>query len=118
MGRNLNQVFARSLISKVQHGELTPQQAEAEAAANSLPPFEKTPDLTDYDPLTESRWTLVMAVAWIAWRDIRRVQESGAEISVGEHFMAVSRVEQTNRRWHQVFVAKRLVLRILERTDN
>ena len=67
------------LISKVQHGELTPQQAEAEAAANGLPPFERTPDLAKYDPLTESRWTLVMAVAWIAWRDIRRVQESGAE---------------------------------------
>jgi hypothetical protein len=61
--------FRDVLISKVQHGELTPEQAEAEAAANSLPPFEKTPDLAEYDPLMESRWTLVMAVAWIAWRD-------------------------------------------------
>jgi hypothetical protein len=69
------------LISKVQHGELTPEQAETEAAAQGLPPFETTPDPARYDPMTESRWTLVMAIAWIAWRDIKYVQECGSEFS-------------------------------------
>jgi hypothetical protein len=69
------------LISKVQHGELTPEQAEAEAAALGLPPFEATPDPISYDPMAESRWSLAMAVAWIAWRDIRSVRESWPELN-------------------------------------
>ncbi len=64
------------LISKARYGEITPQEAEAEARAAGLEPFERQPELPAFDPLRESRWTIVMAIAWIAWRDIGRVREN------------------------------------------
>jgi len=56
--------------------EITPQEAEAMAAAEGLPPFEQQPELPAFDPMEESRWSIVMAVAWIAWRDIDLVREN------------------------------------------
>ena len=62
------------LITQARYGEITPQQAEAEAAANGLDPFERTPHLPQFDPRLESRWSIVMALAWIAWRDFESVR--------------------------------------------
>lgn len=64
------------LISLVRYGKIKPEEAEAEAAAYGLPPFESKPSLPAFDPLQESRWSLAMAVAWIAWRDIELVREN------------------------------------------
>lgn len=64
-----------TLITQAQYGEITRAQAEAEAAANGLEPFERTPDLPQFDPKLESRWSIVMALAWIAWRDFELVRE-------------------------------------------
>lgn len=67
------------LITKARYGKVTPDEAEAQAKAAGLPPFATQPDLTQFDPMKESRWTLVMAIAWIAWRDPQLVMEQGVE---------------------------------------
>jgi len=69
------------LISKVQVGEITPEIAEAQAKEAGLPPLATVPDPAQYDPLKVSRWTFVMAVAWIAWRDLSLVREQQREFS-------------------------------------
>ena len=67
------------LITLARYGKITPQDAEAEAAANGFEPFERQPELPAFDPMLESRWPIVMAIAWIAWRDIRLVRENCPE---------------------------------------
>ena len=66
------------LISLVRYGKVTPEQAEAEAAARGWPPFAKEPELGAADPLREPRWPIVMAVAWIAWRDPQETRQQSA----------------------------------------
>jgi hypothetical protein len=66
------------LISLARLGEITPEEAEAEAAANRWEPFAREPDPAEFDPMLEPRWSIVMAVAWIAWRDKRLVRENWA----------------------------------------
>ena len=65
------------LIDKVQHGKLTPEQAEAEALrlGLGLGPFARCPDPYSFDPMAEVWWSLPMAVGWIAWRSPDRVRE-------------------------------------------
>jgi hypothetical protein len=64
------------LITLARYGKITPEEAEAEAAARGEEPFARQPQLPAFDPMAESRWTIVMAVAWIAWRDFRLVREN------------------------------------------
>lgn len=61
-------------VDAVQYGEMTPDQAEAEAARRGERPFAREPDPTKFDPMKEPVWTLRMAVAWIAYRDIASVR--------------------------------------------
>jgi hypothetical protein len=63
------------IIDKVQRGEMTPQQAEAEAVRLGIKPFAVEPDPNEFDPFRETWWTLPMAVAWIAWRSPDKVRE-------------------------------------------
>jgi hypothetical protein len=63
------------LIDKVKYGELTPQEAEAEAARLGLEPFEVSPNPADFDPMKEALWSLPMALAWIMWRTPDAVRE-------------------------------------------
>jgi hypothetical protein len=63
------------LISLARYGTVTPKQAEAEAKSNGWEPFEQQPHLPAFDPMQESRWSIVMSVAWIAWRDLQLVRE-------------------------------------------
>ncbi|MBZ6077573.1 hypothetical protein [Microvirga puerhi] len=63
------------LIAKIQNGELTPDEAEAEAARLNLKPLAYEPEPEDYEPLNEVFWTLPMAVAWIAYRTPDAVRE-------------------------------------------
>jgi hypothetical protein len=67
------------LIALARYGKITPEEVEAIAAAKGLPPFEKRPELPAFDPMAEPRWSIVMAVAWIAWRDVALVRENGPE---------------------------------------
>jgi hypothetical protein len=66
------------LITKARNGEITPQEAEAEAKAAGLPPFATQPEFAAFDPMAESRWPIVKAIAWITWRDLQLVMEQGA----------------------------------------
>ena len=56
------------LFHRLSLGELTPAEAEAEAAQLGLGPLAPTPDDDSFDPAKEAHWTLPMAVAWIAHR--------------------------------------------------
>src|SRR4051812_14764187 len=58
------------LLTLARFGKINPQQAEAKAAALGLPPFATQPPVPAFDPMREPRWPIVMAVAWIAWRDL------------------------------------------------
>jgi hypothetical protein len=68
-----------ALISRARVGDIDPQQAEAEARAAGLDPLASLADPDKFDPMRESRWTLIQAIAWIAWRDARLVMEQNAE---------------------------------------
>ena len=67
------------LVKQARDQKITPQQAEAQAKAAGLPPFQTTPEFAAFDPMAESRWTFVEAVAWIAWRDLQLVMEQRSE---------------------------------------
>lgn len=67
------------LITRVRRGELTPAQAEAEAARQGFGPIATKPSRAEFDPDEMPWWSLPMALAWIAWRTTEQVQESCAE---------------------------------------
>jgi hypothetical protein len=67
------------LLTQAERGEITKQQAEAAAAARGLEPFERTPQLPRFDPKIRPLWLIMMAVAWIAWRDFGLVREQDPE---------------------------------------
>jgi hypothetical protein len=62
-----------SLIKKVQRGEISRVDAETEAKRVGLPPLERKPNVSSFDPMLEPWWTLPMAMAWIVWRRPQRV---------------------------------------------
>lgn len=64
-----------ALIGKVQYGEMSPAEAEAEAASLKIGPLECRPDAKNFDPTKETFWTLPMAVIWIAYREMDKVRE-------------------------------------------
>lgn len=63
------------LIAKVDAGDLTPSEAEAEAARLGIGPLQTRPDPARYNPMRQPWWTLPMAVAWIAYRTEDAVRE-------------------------------------------
>jgi len=63
------------LITKVWRGELTREEAEAEAERRGLKPLRRNPDPEDFNPMNEPHWTLPMAVAWITYRTPEAVRE-------------------------------------------
>jgi hypothetical protein len=67
------------LLVQAERGEITGEQAEEAAAAHGLEPFERKPELPRFDPKLKSHWSIVMAVAWIAWRDFELVREQDPE---------------------------------------
>jgi hypothetical protein len=78
-GDNDPDVLRDHLLLRAERGEITKEQAEAEAAAHRLEPFERRPELPRFDPKLKSHWTIVMAVAWIARRDFELVREQDPE---------------------------------------
>jgi hypothetical protein len=69
------------IISLVRHGTMTPEQAEAHALAKGWEPFATRPEMPAFDPMRESRWTIAMAIAWIAWRDDELVRQNSLKFS-------------------------------------
>jgi hypothetical protein len=67
------------LIDQVRRGQITPEEAEAEAAKQGFGPIATAPDPLDFDPEQLSWWSLPMALAWIAWRNTKSVREHCAE---------------------------------------
>lgn len=63
------------LFDDLSHGRIEPAQAEERARELGLSPLNPALEIAQYDPLAENFWTLAMAVAWIAWRDIDRVRD-------------------------------------------
>src|ERR1700754_1352937 len=72
-------VLRDRLLMQAQRGEITKAEAEAVATAQGLGPFERRPELSRFDPKLKSHWSIVMSVAWIAWRDFRLVREQDPE---------------------------------------
>jgi hypothetical protein len=67
------------LIHRVRIGEITPEEAEAEAEQGGFGPIATKPSPIDFDPAQLPYWSLPMALAWIAWRHIQQVREHCAE---------------------------------------
>jgi hypothetical protein len=67
------------LIDRVRRGKLSPDEAEAEAAKQGFGPLATVPDQLEFDPERMPWWSLPMALAWIAWRNIASVREHCAE---------------------------------------
>jgi hypothetical protein len=63
------------ILRRAQEGELTPQEAEAEAQKAGVGPLAKEAPVADFDPMGEVFWTLAMALAWGIWRDPAKVRE-------------------------------------------
>jgi hypothetical protein len=67
------------LIDRVRRGEMTPDQAEDEAARAGFGPLATQPEPVEFDPAQMAWWSFPMALAWIAWRTNQSVQEHCAE---------------------------------------
>jgi hypothetical protein len=63
------------ILRRAQEGELTPNEAEAEARKARVRPFAEEAPVVNFDPRREVFWTLAMALAWGIWRDPAKVRE-------------------------------------------
>ena len=74
---NMQQRQARyQLIQRAFYGEITAAEAEAEADRLGIGPLASEPPADDFDPIVADRWSLPMAVSWIAWRSTDKVREA------------------------------------------
>jgi hypothetical protein len=74
------------ILQRLRRGEITREQAEAEAQAAGFPLRETHPDPADYEPIIEPFWTLPMTLAWILYRSDDAVR------NLMESFVAATRV--------------------------
>jgi hypothetical protein len=65
----------RGLYRELESGRTTPEAAEDRARALGLEALTPTLDPAHFDPMSETHWTLAMAVAWVAWADLERVRD-------------------------------------------
>ena len=72
----IDQQLSNALFEAVESGRFTPARAEAIAARLGLPQLNPPPA---YDPAKVDRWTLPMALAWIAYRDLGEVAQWAVE---------------------------------------
>lgn len=71
---DLQDMKRTDLVDRVARFRMVPRDAEAEAARGGLERIAAAPDPSVCDPLSMSRWTLAMVLAWIRWRDIDMVR--------------------------------------------
>lgn len=65
----------QALFNDLESGRTTPEAADDRARALGLEALTPSLDAAHFDPMSETYWTLAMAVAWIAWADLERVRE-------------------------------------------
>lgn len=66
------------LIERARYGEISAAEADAEATRLGLDSLSCAPNPNEFRPEDETHWTLVMAVAWIAYLDLHEVREWSA----------------------------------------
>lgn len=71
------------ILTKVRLGELTPKEAEELARSKGLEPFATQPDHRAHAPSKKPYWTLAMTLAWIVYRDTKKVMEWDNEFRRG-----------------------------------
>jgi hypothetical protein len=72
------QALREELFHRASIGELTGDQADAEAVRLGLGSLSRRPGPEEFRPEVETYWTLSMAVAWIAYLDLDEVREWSA----------------------------------------
>lgn len=89
MTSNRSKPFDRdALLRLAAEGKITGEEAEAKAIKAGSPPFTWQPPLPAFDPMQEAQWSFVMAIAWIAWRDLAAVREQDARFRAEcRHFL-------------------------------
>jgi hypothetical protein len=78
------------LIDQCKRGEITPVDLNAELATQGLRPVTGRPPISIFDPMQAPSWTLLMAVVWVAYRDIERVRDVSDEFR--KHWMEWKRL--------------------------
>jgi hypothetical protein len=63
------------ILRRARIRELTPLEAEEEAAQAGVGPLAKQASPAEFEPMTQSYWTLAMALAWIIWRTPEKARE-------------------------------------------
>src|SRR5215468_8028562 len=76
----LGLIARMSLIDRANKGQISNEEAEAQANAAGLGSLATAPDYSKFDPMAQSRWTFVMAIAWIASRDMKLVAEQQEDL--------------------------------------
>jgi hypothetical protein len=71
------------ILTKVRLGKLQPEEAEELARSKGLEPFAKRPDHRVHDPFKKPYWSLAMTLAWIVYRDTKKVMEWDNEFRRG-----------------------------------
>lgn len=66
------------LIERARVGEITGDEADAEAVRLGLGSLSRTPAPEEFRPEAETLWTIPMAVAWIVYLDLEEVREWSA----------------------------------------
>lgn len=77
--------LCNGLIDQCKRGEITPVDLNAELATQGLRPVTGRPPISVFDPMQAPSWTLLMAVVWVAYRDIERVRDASDEFR--KHWM-------------------------------
>ncbi|RWQ41856.1 MAG: hypothetical protein EOS21_11855 [Mesorhizobium sp.] len=75
---NRGQILHRNELEEdVRAGRLNPQEAEERAAKAGLPPL--WPEPKESDPFQLAGWSMLMTMAWIAWRSSSHVVQTWAD---------------------------------------
>ncbi len=65
--------FRNHLFDEIAHGNMLPIETEVRLAELGFEPLDKKPNVDDFHPEKEVYWSILMAAAWISWRDMKAV---------------------------------------------
>jgi hypothetical protein len=82
------------IIDRVGRGEITREQAEAEAEKIGVGPLASKPDPSTFDPMREAYWSLPMALIWLETESVDEVREVS-----NDYRRKVWHWEETERGW-------------------